>query len=410
MSKKVFLGLSDVASFIEDWDYGFKENGFQTLRGVLEYQTKYQTSQVDFTIRKAQDRIGYFKPGRVSVWFKPWWNNFVKNYYFKKAIKSCDYFVFFWNSFEYNCSDLKLLKEYKKKIIIVLVGDEVRWEPAMKQEFEFYNLPIIEYSNYDYSINGLSNKLSFLRNVEKYGSVIMSQPNMSQLILRPYNNLLIPIPTNKIKHIPAQKEVPLIVHAPTSVGKGSRFIEPVLNKLKADGVKFEYLKIENMPRERALELYEKCDIIIDQLLTPGGGKLAHEGLAMGKVVLTLIGYGNYEQLKPEECPLVDVNPNTLYETLKKLITDIKLRNEIASKGRAYIEKFHNPKKVIADIINKIDSTDKYSPDFYPTFFRNKFVPESQESIEVYNKWTKYVSDCDWYKEYVKPGNRDGLIF
>lgn len=410
MSNKVFLGLSDIASFIEDWDYGFKQNGFTTYRGTIDYQTKFQTSEIDFTIKKVQDKVSYFKPGRISVWFKPWWDKLIKKYYFNKALKSCDYFVFFWNTFNYTCEDLEILKRKNKKIVFILVGDEVRWQPAMQQDFESNYLPIIEYSNYDYSMNGLNNKLIYLRNAEKHGSVLMSQPNMSQLMLRPYYNLLIPILYHKFSELPIQNKIPVIVHAPTSVGKGSKYVEPVLNQLKDEGVQFEYVKIENMPRENALKIYEGSDIIIDQLLTPGGGKLAHEGLAMGKVVLTLMGHGKYDQKKPTECPLVDVDQNNLYDVLKELIVNVNKRQEIASKGRPYIEKYHNPKKIVKEVLDAIENPQHNKPDFYPTFFRDKFIPESEESINVYNKWTKYVSDCDWYKQYVKPGNRNGLVF
>jgi hypothetical protein len=50
------------------------------------------------------------------------------------------------------------------------------------------------------------------------------------------------------------------------------------------------------------------------------------------------------------------------------------------------------------------------PDFYPTFFRDNFIPESEEAAAVYNKWNNYVKDCDWYKKHVKTGERAGLSF
>ena len=60
--KKVFIGLSDIASFIDDWSEGFKQNGVKTLKGSISYQVAVQSSHLDFIIQKTKDKIGYFKP------------------------------------------------------------------------------------------------------------------------------------------------------------------------------------------------------------------------------------------------------------------------------------------------------------------------------------------------------------
>lgn len=411
MSKKVFIGLSDIASFIDDWHDGFVSNGIQTNKGSFHYQAPVQSSKLDFIIKKKQDLIPYFKPGRISVKLKPWWDKLVRNYYFKKAVKNCDIFLFIWDTFYPDYVDLEILKKKNKKIIVLFVGDDVRWHFAMKQEFEKFKLPIIEYENYDYSIVGLEKRLRYLRNVEKYADIILSQPNLSQLLLRPYYNLLIPIKYTDYKNIPSQRTVPKIVHAPTSVGKGSKYIIEAINQLAETGVKFEFEFIQNRPRHEAIKIFNDADIIIDQVLTPGGGKLAHEGLAMGKVVLTLMAYNKYKQNKPIESPLIDVDQNNLFEVLSDLIPDLNRRREIATKGRQYIEKYHNPKYVVKEILKALDKPEDKQPDFFPVFFRNEFFPESTSSyLDLYNKWTNYVKDCEWYKRTIVPGEREGLIF
>lgn len=410
MKRKVFIGLSDIASFIEDWDYGFKQNGYDTYKGSLNYQSPFQTSKLDFVIKKGQDLFPAIFPEKITSKLKTWWDKWVKEYYFNRALKECEIFVFIWNTFYHDCSDLKRIREKNRKIIIVFVGDEIRWEPAMKQEFFSLGLPIIEYKDYDFSDNSLIKKLQYLRLSERYANVLLSQPNISQLAIKPYSNLFIPVIAERFKEVSKQNSVPHIVHAPTSTGKGTRFIEPTINRLIAEGLQFTYERIENVPREAALKIYEKADIIIDQLLTPGGGKLAHEGLAMGKIVLTLMAYDNYDQKKPSECPLVDVNEKNLYNTLKGLIPNHNLRSEIAAKGRPYIEKFHNPKNIIADALKRSDDIKFDSNIYQPKFFREEFVPENENLKRVYNKWTETVMDCDWYKTFVKSGERDGLIF
>jgi hypothetical protein len=410
MFKKAFIGLSDIASFINDWNYGFIQNNIYTLKGSRDYQAGIQNSKLDFVLKKKQDIIPYFRPRRISVKVINWWGKKIENYYFKKAVKECDIFLFIWSSFKDDFSDYKYLKGKGKKIITILVGDEVRWEPAMKQEFKCSNLSAYEYNQYDYSINALNCRLNFLRVVEKYSDIVLSQPNIMQLSLKPYHNLHIPIISKDYLEKKNQNIKPIIVHAPTSIGKGTQYIEPIIERLKKEGFDFEYKRIQNIPRAKALNIYANADIILDQILLPGGGKLAYEGLAMGKVVLTLMAYDKYDQHKPQDCPLIDINENNLYDILKKIIPDVILRNEIAAKGRPYIEKYHDPIKIVKKILDQLDENIFNTPDFTPTFFREQFIPESKEALVEYNKWNQYVADCDWYKENVKPGEREGLVF
>jgi virulence-associated protein VapD len=408
---KVFIGLSDIASFIDDWNYGFKENGFKTIKGSLYYQTAIQNSHLDFIIQKKLDKVGYFKPGRISEKFKPWWDKKVRSYYLKKMMAQCDVFVFIWNSFSADFSDYEILKNNGKKIITVFVGDEVRWEPAMKQEFINANLPVFEYKDYDYSINSLNSRLKLLRTAEKYSDIILSQPNIMQLALRNYHNLHIPIVSDDYIEIKEQRLTPIIIHAPTSIGKGTKEIELVIERLKNEGFDFIYQCVQNVPREQALSMYKNADMIIDQIQLPGGGKLAQECLAMGKVVLTHMAYQSYNQKKPIDSPIIDVTAKNLYNELIKLIPDLELRTLIAAKGRAYVQKYHDPKKIVNEVLNMLKENKGNShSEFKPTFFRETFIPESSIALMEYNKWNQYVSDCDWYKKSVMHGERAGLLF
>jgi hypothetical protein len=410
MRNKVFIGVNDIASFIGDWAAGFSANNYDAIKGSLTYQKPVQNSNLDFVVKKAQDRIGYFKPGRISIKVKPWWDKRVHEYYFKKALKECGVFVFIWGSFYPDYKDYKILKDAGKKIITLFLGDDVRWQPAMKQEFQRIGFPVIEYDDYDYSCSGLNDKLEFLRTAEKYSDIILSAPNAMQMALRPYQNIFIPIVLDEFFENNIQRKIPIIIHAPTAAsGKGSKYIDEVIDRLNKEGVGFEYVRLSRLKRKEALEKYLDADIVIDQLLTPGGGKLAHECLAMGKIVLTFVGNNEYDQLKPADCPLVDVRPETLYDSLVNLIPNVALRTDIASKGRPYIKKYHDPKKIVSNLLNQLEN-DYTLPDYTPSFFREKFIPESKDATRVYNKWNNSVKDCDWYKETVPEGERAGLKF
>ena len=122
-----------------------------------------------------------------------------------------------------------------------------------------------------------------------------------------------------------------------------------------------------------------------------------------------MAYDTYPQKNPSDCPVIDVNPETLYPKLKALIEDYDFRKIHALKGRPYVEK-HLEVGLFCDKVLALVQGQKLEFDYQPNFFRDYFVPESAEAALVYNKWTKEVMDCGWYKTYVKPGERAGLIF
>ena len=76
-------------------------------------------------------------------------------------------------------------------------------------------------------------------------------------------------------------------------------------------------------------------------------------------------------------------------------------------GREYVKKYHTPSSFCKRILAALEDN-KY--DFYPTFFREQFIPESIEAADAYNKWNQFVAECDWYSNYVATGERSGLIF
>ena len=73
-------------------------------------------------------------------------------------------------------------------------------------------------------------------------------------------------------------------------------------------------------------------------------------MCAGKPTLTYIR-DDLVSAYPEDMPLVNTNPDTIYENLKKLITDAELRHEIGLKSRAYVEKYHDVKVVVDDLEN-----------------------------------------------------------
>ena len=408
---KIFIGLLDIASQLSDWKVGFKALGIETITASLKKQHVAQRNIVDIDLsKKFRPIYRGVRPRKLQAYLQDKWD-FHKNITFRKVLKECDTFIFIGSSFFQDYEDFKIIKEKGKKLICVFTGDDSRWYYCMKQEFEQYGMhPIVYEPGYDYSIKNLEAHLTHLRNAEKYADVIVSIPNQAQMALRPYHLFYCALDLSMFPYSSEQREVPKIIHAPSSPHfKGTEHFLKAIDQLRNEGINFEFELVQGIPNDEAIRKYADADIILNQVFCPCGGKLAHEGMALGKVVLTKMGYdAGYDERTPDDCPLIDVNPDTVYQKLKEIILDVTLRKKLSGQGRAYVEKYNDAKVVAGRLLHLL--TDNPAPDFKPTFFREHFIPESEEARLAYNKWNKVVAGCEWYRGAVGSFQRDGLEF
>jgi glycosyltransferase involved in cell wall biosynthesis len=409
--EKIFIGLEDIASQIGDWRKGFNTLGYETFTASLGRKHIAQRMDVDVDI-SSLFKLSYrgVRPRKLQHHLQDKWH-FTKNRVFKRALRECDVFVMIGSSFYNDVDDFRIIKESGKKLVCILTGEDCRWYYTMKQEFEMYGLEPIEYPGHRVnSPQRLNGQLTYLRNIEKYADVIMSLPNQAQLALRPYSRFICLIDYESLPFSGIQRVIPKIVHAPTNQEfKGTRHFLSALERLKNEGVKFEFELIENLPYPDAIKKYEDADIILNQVYCPCGGKLAYEGMALGKIVLTRMGFDKgYDEKTPEGCPIIDIGPSTVYEKLKDIIQNLPLRQELSYRGREYVEKNNSSTDAAKKVMKLLEGKDK--PDFVPNFLKEHFVPESDDAAQVYNNWNAYLKNCEWYKKYVGSFSRDGLIF
>lgn len=136
-----------------------------------------------------------------------------------------------------------------------------------------------------------------------------------------------------------------IAHAPNHRGfKGTEFIIDAVLKLQQEGLLVDLVlleKLQNIEVQKYLQ-YE-TDILIEQVIF-GHGLNALEGLASGLPVISNLEDENYtlpfrRWSYLNECPIVSASPETLVDTLRKLVTRPELRQQLGKAGRAYAEKY-----------------------------------------------------------------------
>ena len=408
---KVYIGNSDIGSMISDFKIHFKSMGADTLTAVDGEQPKIVRAEVDyyFSLHKKK-YFGGVRPRKFQKLLQEHYD--IKNKVWRKAVRECDIFLFIWNSFKNDFSDYKKLKELGKKIIVCMVGDDVRWYHSAKQEYLKYGmLPPNYESDYDFGNSGLNERLTRIRMAEKYADFIFSRFDQAQLQLRPYYRWNMMVMPDSIIHNPHQrKNKPKIIHAPSNrTAKGTGYILDAFETLRKENIEFETTLLENIPNEEAVKMYADADIVIDQLIFPGTGKFSTEALAAGKVVMSHMAYDCYPQKNPSDCPIIDVNPKTIYRELKNIILDYPRRVKLAGEAKSYVTK-HLDLSIFCEKVMNLCRGKEYEYDYTPSFFRNEFIPESEISVPLYNQWTNSVKDCSWYKQNIKPGERGKLIF
>ena len=133
-----------------------------------------------------------------------------------------------------------------------------------------------------------------------------------------------------------------ICHSPTNrYYKGSDTIIAVCKKI-AQEENVEFILIENIAPEPALQIKSDCDILIDQVHNRGGwgyGMNSIEALSMGLCCMTELN-DQYIKFIPDH-PFININGKSLYNKLKLLISQPEqiIKHKII--GRNWVIKNHD---------------------------------------------------------------------
>ncbi|WP_027417274.1 glycosyltransferase family protein [Aneurinibacillus terranovensis] len=255
----------------------------------------------------------------------------------KHIMNFFDIFHFHYNSSLLpNLSDLPRLQEKGKKMIMHHWGNDVRFHGQARENNPYVytgDSPPDEVMHDRLTRISASIRQAIVQDYEVYPYVT------------PYYEKVhvVPIAIDIRKFVPAYPTVykgrPLILHAPTNpLFKGTEFVEKAIERLRKDYT-FDYKRIERMSNVEATKLYREADIIVDQILCGSYGLLSVESMALGKPVVTFIRPDLVSQFPPE-LPIINANPDTVYDQIKMLLDNPHLRHQAGINGRKYVEKYH----------------------------------------------------------------------
>lgn len=143
-----------------------------------------------------------------------------------------------------------------------------------------------------------------------------------------------------------------VVHAPTNrETKGSAEVLAALDEVnRRTGGAVNLTLVEGLPHHQALAVYEKADLVIDQVKIGWYGGLAVEVMAMGKPVACYVNPQDAEKALPGMAKeireaMILVTPETLADTLEAVLDDRAALRQKARAAAEFARKWHHPRFV-----------------------------------------------------------------
>ncbi len=148
---------------------------------------------------------------------------------------------------------------------------------------------------------------------------------------------------------PAQRERPVIVHAPSRrETKGTDLVLSALDQLAADGVDFDLRLLEGVPHAEVRAEVAAADILVDNLVAGDDGLVSIEAMACSRVAVANLS--DAVRRAHPDAPVVDVDPTTFAARMRDLIADVAERRRLAALGRPFVARVHDADIIAARLV------------------------------------------------------------
>lgn len=238
--------------------------------------------------------------------------------------------------------DLPILKALNKTVVFTFHGSDVRLKSLDRLDpWSFHNFSDIKCD--EEKIGLYLSVISDFADHLTVGNILNTAyvPG-SKYISKPLNL------TDYVETGLQHTEPPRVLHITRRrATKGTDAILAAIAKLQAEGLRFDFKLLEGVSHKDAKQAINEADIIIEKVLSGDAGITALEAMASGKVVMSRIRDEVYQQ--HPDMPVVNANPETVQTELRNLIENASLRQDIARRGRPYVEANHSMQGVAEEL-------------------------------------------------------------
>lgn len=393
---RIFIGLTDVANVTANYAKGFQALGHEVFTAVWSRSYFYPEAKYNLVIDERQAGVTHKTVLGTHLHMAA---NMVQ---LAQAMKY-DVFILYAPAVLPTHLYYPILKTAGKKIVTVFWGSDVRYWYAFAEDMRQHGADEEMHPFFDYartrSGGSYWDKLRTIHTAEKYSSLILSQPDCAQLQTRPYMRTHIPLELSEYRFNLPGRTRPLILHAPSvPEAKGTDVILRVMDELRAEGLEFDFRKIEKLPNPELRALLAESDIVVDELYAATIGGLSAEAMATGNAVLVRYMEG-YSKVPPG-CPALNTNVFTLKDNLRRMIVNVDERRALAERGRPYVEAVNDNVKVCREILQWLENRESLEYDFHPTFHETYHLPDE---ILVADKEEARYRRSDFFKTLLTTG-------
>lgn len=343
--KKILIGFSNTAGLCSRYKKAFEELGYEAdFYSYSRHQFGYTSDKM---LKKSNIRILSY---------------FINSIYCIKFLIKYDYFILIsGESLFNNFLDLRLYRLFGKNTMAIFTGCDIQQPELIKankkiQYSACHNCPV-EYMNF-VQCDPLK-KIVHTRMVEQFFDVIICHYINSDSLKREYQHIYVPINIEELSRYKktVKNKIPIVLHAPSNTQyKGTPHLIDAVNKLENEGYIFDFKLIQNVPIGELYEEISNADLVVDQLIQGWYGLLPMEAMTLGKPVICYLREELLLKL-PNSCPIINANPDTIYDILKFCLENKDYLLERGKSGSEYVERFHNSIEIARSFISYFEAID-----------------------------------------------------
>jgi len=248
---------------------------------------------------------------------------------------------------QFNALELRIYRILRKQVFFWAYGADVRTQPATRALGEPNACTLCpEPGRFCICDNRTGTRNQ--RRIAAAAAAVFSIGDMKAYTPGSVNDLFYwPLALDDPRYVPAYPDAastaPLrVAHAPNHRHfKGTDHLIAAVESVRARGVDLELDLIEGLTNDEALARYRAADVVFDQCLIGFHGFFALEAMALGKPVLCFLRDPQADLLAPLECPIINITPDTIAQTLEALAADRPRLATLGRRGRDYIERYYS---------------------------------------------------------------------
>ncbi|MEP7054539.1 MAG: glycosyltransferase family 1 protein [Actinomycetota bacterium] len=246
--------------------------------------------------------------------------------------------------------DLPILRAAGKVIAVTYQGDDARQGDFSSSHFAINAANHVPSGYYTAQTDAWKRRA--IRHFDRYADLIYAlNPDLLHVLptrarFQPYGS----VDPREWHPTTTNNERPVILHAPTHRGvKGTEFIMAAVDELRREGADFEFVLVEGLQHADARRLYERADLLMDQVLLGWYGGLAVELMALGKPVACYLRAEDLRYVDPQmrsELPQLQTTPESVAAVLRRFLAmNSDERRRLGERSRQFVERWHDPLRI-----------------------------------------------------------------